>query len=90
VPAGAGAFGRSPPASTKLMNDAGNDGLFYGNPAAARRASGRRARSALYAASSRSLACGSSTRRSACACPKEVEREGLDTNLHGEQGYAMT
>jgi ammonium transporter, Amt family len=76
--------------ATKLFNEAGNNGLFYGNPAQL----GVQAISVLvpglYAALCTLVILFVLDKTIGLRVPTDIEREGLDTNLHGEQGYAMT
>jgi Amt family ammonium transporter len=76
--------------ATKLVNDAGQDGLFYGNPAQLGVQAIGVVVPALYAALSTLAILWAIDRTIGLRVPTDIEREGLDTNLHGEQGYAMT
>lgn len=75
--------------ATRLMNAAGADGLFYGNSKQlAVQALGVVA-TAAWAAIATAVILKVIEKTIGLRVPEDVEKEGLDVNLHGEQGYAL-
>jgi ammonium transporter, Amt family len=76
--------------ATKLVNSTGGDGVLYGNARQLLVQGVGVAAGAVYAGVATYVILKILDKTMGLRVPTDVEKEGLDMNLHGEQGYAMS